>query len=115
MNEVLNQIAPIELSELEELVGGANEKGIILEKIDTVSDIPIDLVVRLGKKKMILRDIRQLSVGDVLEVEKKAGHKVDIYLADQHAGIGEVLLVDDKFGIVVSEIFNYPRRKVNKQ
>ncbi len=107
-------MARIELSELEYLEKEHIEKGMVMENIHGISDIPIDFIVRLGKKRMTLEDIRLLSVGDILEVEKKAGHKVDIYLAEQHAGIGEVLLVEDKFGIVISDIFHYPKRRANK-
>lgn len=111
MNELLNKVSPIELSELEELEIKKSGRTAV-ENIDSISDISIELVVRLGRKKMTIGDACQLAVGSILEVEKKAGHKVDIYLDNQHAGIGEVILVEENFGIVISDILNYQKKRV---
>ena len=43
-------------------------------------------------------------MGDVLEVEKNLGHKVDVYLSNMKVGIGEAIVMDEKFGIIISEI-----------
>ncbi|WP_239255949.1 FliM/FliN family flagellar motor switch protein [Listeria ilorinensis] len=72
--------------------------------IEQVENIGVHLIVRLGRKEMTVGEIRELSVGDVLEVEKKPGHKVEIFLDNHKAGIGEAILMDENFGIVISEI-----------
>lgn len=53
---------------------------------------------------MPVGDIAELSIGDVLEVEKKPYHKVEIFLDEKKVGIGEAILMDENFGIVISEI-----------
>lgn len=53
---------------------------------------------------MPVGDIAELSIGDVLEVEKKLSHKVEIFLDEKKVGIGEAILMDENFGIVISEI-----------
>ncbi|EEL88511.1 flagellar motor switch protein [Bacillus cereus] len=97
-----HEVSPVSLMGLEEFAGGRNEA----EKahIDTVSDISIELGVKLGKSSITLGDVKQLKVGDVLEVEKNLGHKVDVYLSDIKVGIGEATVMDEKFGIIISEI-----------
>ncbi|WP_369900223.1 FliM/FliN family flagellar motor switch protein [Bacillus manliponensis] len=72
--------------------------------IDTMSDICIELGVKLGKTSIQLGDVKSLQVGDVLEVQKNLGHKVDVYLSDMKVGIGEAIVMDENFGIIISEI-----------
>lgn len=99
-----HEVSPVSLMGLEEFAGKRNEAG--KAHIDTVSDISIELGVKLGKSSIKLGDVKQLKVGDVLEVEKNLGHKVDVYLSDMKVGIGEaiVMVMDEKFGIIISEI-----------
>ncbi|MED1268682.1 flagellar motor switch protein FliN [Bacillus mycoides] len=97
-----HEVSPVSLMGLEEFAGKRNEAG--KANIDTVSDISIELGVKLGKSSIKLGDVKQLKVGDVLEVEKNLGHKVDVYLSDMKVGIGEAIVMDEKFGIIISEI-----------
>lgn len=53
---------------------------------------------------MLVGDIVELSIGDVFEVEKKFGYKVEIFFDEKKVGIGEVILMDENFGIVILEI-----------
>lgn len=115
MSEFINKVSSVELPNLDEYGERIANKAELLDNLDSISDISIDLVVKLGKKKISLGDITELNVGDVLEVEKKPGHKVDIYFAEQHSGIGEVVLLDENFGIVISDIFSYPKLKGKKE
>jgi flagellar motor switch protein FliN len=97
-----HEVSPVSLMGLEEFTGKRNEAG--KAHIDTVSDISIELGVKLGKSSIKLGDVKQLKVGDVLEVEKNLGHKVDVYLSNMKVGIGEAIVMDEKFGIIISEI-----------
>ncbi|AHI55212.1 FliM/FliN family flagellar motor switch protein [Listeria ivanovii] len=98
----MEQIFQVELPEWEpkEINQASREKGTIRQ----VENIGVKLSVRLGKKVMPVGDISELSIGDVLEVEKKPGHKVEIFLDEKKVGIGEAILMDENFGIVISEI-----------
>ena len=95
-----HEVSPVSLMGLEEFAGKRNEAS--KAHIDTVSDISIELGVKLGKTSITLGDVKQLKVGDVLE--KNLGHKVDVYLSNMKVGIGEAIVMDEKFGIIISEI-----------
>ncbi|PGK37951.1 flagellar motor switch protein [Bacillus anthracis] len=97
-----HEVSPVSLMSLEEYAGERNEAG--KAHIETVSDISIELGVKLGKASIQLGDVKSLKVGDILEVEKNLGHKVDVYLSDIKVGIGEAIVMDEKFGIIISEI-----------
>lgn len=90
-------------------VGGGEDKQGTLEN---VSDIYVDMIVKLGKTSVTVGDVRKLKVGDILGVEKKAGHKVDIYLGEEKVGIGEAVLMDNNFGIIISEINTDLKKKM---
>ena len=87
-----HEVSPVSLMGLEDFAGKRNEAG--KAHIDTVSDISIELGVKLGKSSITLGDVKQLKVGDVLEVEKNLGHKVDVYLSNMKVGIGEAIVMD---------------------
>ncbi|EOA3902643.1 flagellar motor switch protein FliN [Bacillus cytotoxicus] len=97
-----HEVSPVSLMSLEEYTGEHNDPA--KAHIDTISDISIELGVKLGKASIELGDVKNLKVGDVLEVEKKLGHKVDVYLSDIKVGIGEAIVMDEQFGIIISEI-----------
>ncbi|MDG4656212.1 FliM/FliN family flagellar motor switch protein [Ectobacillus antri] len=95
-----HQIAKVELMDLQqqEMVHADPQP------ICNVADIAVELSVRLGKTNVTIGDVRQLKVGDLLPVIKESGHKVDVYLGEKKVGIGEAVLLDDKFGIIISEM-----------
>ncbi|PEA53512.1 flagellar motor switch protein [Bacillus pseudomycoides] len=97
-----HEVSSVALVNLEEYTKDPNE--LSKAHIETVSDISVELGVRLGKKTLTLGDVKNLKVGDILEVEKKLGHKVDVYLSSEKVGIGEAIVMDENFGIIISEI-----------
>ncbi|PEB53925.1 flagellar motor switch protein [Bacillus pseudomycoides] len=97
-----HEVSPVSLMSLEEYA--AQRKEAAKAHIETVSDISLELGVKLGKTSIQLGDVKSLKVGDVLEVEKNLGHKVDVYLSNMKVGIGEAIVMDEKFGIIISEI-----------
>ncbi|MCM3736610.1 FliM/FliN family flagellar motor switch protein [Bacillus cytotoxicus] len=97
-----HEVCSVTLVDLDEVVKDYNEQS--KAHIEKVSDISIELGVRLGKKSVTLADVKKLKVGDILEVEKNLGHKVDVYLSDEKVGIGEAIVMDANFGIIISEI-----------
>lgn len=98
------QVSKVELMDFEQ----AEERPIEFEEaprtIHNVADIIVDLSVRLGKTSVTIGDVRTLKVGDMLPVKKESGHKVEIYLGNKKVGIGEAILLDNKFGIIISEM-----------
>lgn len=88
-------------AEFEELnsSGQAEEK-----EIDFLLDIPLDVSVKLGHSRMIIKDLLSLSQGSVIELDKLAGEPMDVLVNDKLVARGEVVVVNEKFGIRLTDI-----------
>lgn len=73
-------------------------------------DIVLDLTVELGRTRMTVREILNLGPGSVVELDKLAGEAVDISVNDTFIAKGEVVVVDEKFGVRVTEIMSPAKR-----
>jgi len=78
--------------------------------MDLIMDVALDLSVELGRTSLPVRDILQLGPGSILELDKLAGEPVDIMVNGKLIARGEVVVVDDNFGIRVTEIANRNER-----
>ena len=76
----------------------------------TLLSIPLKLSVRLGETKMLVNDLRQLGQGSIIELNKLAGAHMDLLINDCLLGQGEVVVVNEHFGIRVVEILSLPDR-----
>ncbi|NLY26309.1 MAG: flagellar motor switch protein FliN [Alcaligenaceae bacterium] len=72
--------------------------------IDMVMDIPVQLSVELGRTRLTIKNILQLGQGSVVELDGLAGEPMDIYVNGYLIAQGEVVVVDDKYGIRVTDI-----------
>jgi len=81
--------------------------------LDLVLDISMPVTVELGRAPMSLRDLLQLRSGSVVELDKMAGDPVDLYVRDVRFARGEVVVVDNNFGLRITEIIN-PQRRIRE-
>ena len=72
--------------------------------LDFILDIPLQVTVQLGGSRMLIRDLLQLGQGSVVELEKMAGEPLDVYISDKLIARGEVVVVNEKFGIRLTDI-----------
>ncbi|MDR1035930.1 MAG: flagellar motor switch protein FliN [Deltaproteobacteria bacterium] len=72
--------------------------------LDFILDIPLEISVELGRTKMIINDLLQLGQGSVIELSKLAGEPLEIYVNDKLVARGEVVVVNEKFGVRVTDI-----------
>lgn len=72
--------------------------------LDFILDIPLEVSVQLGRSKMLIRDLLQLGQGAVVELEKMAGEPLDVYIGDKLIARGEVVVINEKFGIRLTDI-----------
>jgi flagellar motor switch protein FliN/FliY len=72
--------------------------------LDPVADIPVNLSAVLGRTSMSVDTVLKLGRGAVIELNRKVGEPVDVYLNDRLVARGEVVVVDDKLGITMTEI-----------
>ncbi len=85
---------------------GANRKGKggDATNIDLLMDVSLKVTVELGRTRMMLRQVLELQHGSVIELERLAGDPVDIFVNERLIGRGEVVVVDDKFGVKITEL-----------
>ncbi|MEG1255988.1 flagellar motor switch phosphatase FliY [Clostridium sp.] len=74
------------------------------KNIDLILDVPLELSVELGRTKKNIRDILALSRGSLIELNKLAEEPVDIYINGKRIAYGEVVVVDENFGVKITEI-----------
>ncbi|MCC6729249.1 MAG: flagellar motor switch protein FliN [Chthonomonadales bacterium] len=72
--------------------------------IDLIMDIPLDVTVELGRVRMLIKDVLALSAGSIVELERVAGEPVDLLVNGRLVAKGEVVVIDDNFGIRITEI-----------
>lgn len=83
------------------VLGDASEGNVTL---DAVSDIPVQISVVLGKTNMQVQQLLKLGRGAVVELDRKVGEPVDIYVNNRLVARGEVVVVEDKIGVTMTEI-----------
>lgn len=81
--------------------------------LSLLMDIPLEVSVELGRVKMLVRDIVELGAGSIVEIEKAAGEPVDILVNRRLVARGEVVVIEDNFGVRITEILN-PRERIAK-
>jgi flagellar motor switch protein FliN/FliY len=80
---------------------------------DLILDIPLEVRVELGRSKMLVNDLLQLGQGSIVELDKKVGELIDIYVADKLLARGEVVVLEEKFGIRLTDIISPDERIKN--
>jgi flagellar motor switch protein FliN/FliY len=84
--------------------GMAPLKGTGLTSIDMLMDVMLQLTVELGRTQMSVRQVLDMQKGSVVELNKIAGDSVDIFVNEHLIAKGEVVVVDDKFGVRIIEL-----------
>lgn len=81
--------------------------------IDMIMDIPVQMSVELGRTRLTIKNILQLGQGSVVELDGLAGEPMDIYVNGYLIAQGEVVVVEDKYGIRVTDIIT-PSDRINR-
>lgn len=76
--------------------------------LEFLLDVPIRLTVELGSCQIAMRDLLQLNVGSVVQLDKPANASVDLYVNQKLVARGEVVVVEENFGIKLTEILAKP-------
>lgn len=80
--------------------------------LEMILDIPLDVTVELGRVRMLIRDVLELSTGSVIELDRIAGEPVDLLVNGRLVAKGEVVVIEDNFGIRITEIVSPAERVV---
>lgn len=81
-----------------------NLDGIAPENIDLIMDVPLEVTVELGRTSKSIKDILDFSPGTIIELDKLAGEPVDVLVNGKFVAKGEVVVIEESFGIRVTEI-----------
>jgi flagellar motor switch protein FliN len=77
--------------------------------LEAVFDVPVQVSAVLGRAKMDVGDLLKLGPGTVLELDRKVGEAIDIYVNNRLVARGEVVLVEDKLGVTMTEVIKADR------
>lgn len=78
--------------------------------LDFILDIPLTLTVELGRCRMLINELLQLGQGSVVELQKIAGEPMDVYVNQRLIARGEVVVVNEKFGVRLTDIISPAER-----
>ena len=77
--------------------------------LEAVFDVPVQVSAVLGRSKMDVGELLKLGPGTVLELDRRVGEAIDIYVNNRLVARGEVVLVEDKLGVTMTEIIKQER------
>ena len=81
----------------------------IASDLEAVFDVPVQVSAVLGRARMEIGDLLKLGPGTVLELDRKVGEAIDIYVNNRLVARGEVVLVEEKLGVTMTEIIKAER------
>jgi len=94
-----------ELTEDERPITGAEKR-----KLDTILDIPVTISMEVGRSNISIRNLLQLNQGSVVELDRVAGEALDVLVNGTLIAHGEVVVVNDKFGIRLTDVISQIER-----
>ena len=80
------------------------------KKLDAILDIPVTITMEVGHAKISIRNLLQLNQGSVIELERLAGEPLDVLVNGTLIAHGEVVVVNDKFGIRLTDVISQVER-----
>ena len=81
-----------------------------VENLDLILDVSTKITVELGRTAMLIKDVLKLNIGSVIEINKLAGEPVDILINEKLVAKGEVVVINENFGVRVTEIVGAEQR-----
>ncbi len=107
----LSNVDPKDLQEISNIADNVQAGDDALNKLkvqnlDFILDIPLKVTVELGRTSVVIKDLLQLGQGSVLELDKLAGEPLEILVNGKLVAKGEVVVVNEKFGIRLTDIIS---------
>jgi len=99
-------VKPVEFASFEQISYQQQE----IQNLDMLLDIPLKVTVELGRTKRSVKEILELSSGSIIELDKLAGEHVDILVNNKIVAKGEVVVIDENFGVRVTDIISKSER-----
>lgn len=106
--EQIDDVQPAPLEELtDETVPITDDER---RKLDTIMDIPVTISMEVGRTQISIRNLLQLNQGSVVELDRIAGESLDVMVNGTLIAHGEVVVVNDKFGIRLTDVISQTER-----
>jgi len=100
----------VHVAELDELSEDAPITHAEKKKLDTILDIPVTISMEVGRSQISIRNLLQLNQGSVVELDRVAGEPLDVLINGTLIAHGEVVVVNDKFGIRLTDVISQIER-----
>ena len=100
----------VEAQKLKNLTDSGNDGDV---NLDVVMDIPVSIALEIGRTKISIRNLLKLNQGSVVELDRLAGEPLDVLVNNTLVAHGEVVVVNDKFGIRLTDVISREERLKN--
>lgn len=111
MSNVLEtQATAAEFSDLQDTGGPSEARDVSLE---VILDVPVTLSMEVGRTRIPIRNLLQLNQGSVVELDRAAGEPLDVFVNGTLVAHGEVVVVNEKFGIRLTDVIS-PAERIKK-
>ena len=102
-----DDVKDLEIQEIQD--AGKTSQG-APKDINFILDIPLEVTVVIGRTKILVQELLQLGQGSVVALEKLAGEPMEVYVNDRLIGRGEVVVVNERFGVRLTDIISPAER-----
>ncbi|WP_339386086.1 flagellar motor switch protein FliN [Vibrio caribbeanicus] len=106
----VDEVMAAQLDELEDTSPASSITDDERRKIDSILDIPVTISMEVGRSQISIRNLLQLNQGSVVELERLAGESLDVLVNGTLIAHGEVVVVNDKFGIRLTDVISQTER-----
>lgn len=106
--QALEEAQAVELDELTDTAAALSEEE--AAKLDSIMDIPVTISMEVGRSFISIRNLLQLNQGSVVELDRVAGEPLDVMVNGTLIAHGEVVVVNDKFGIRLTDVISQTER-----
>ena len=104
-----NEESDASLAQFDALQSDAGAVGNDLN-LDVILDVPVTLSLEVGRSRMPIRNLLQLNQGSVIELERGAGEPLDVYVNGTLIAHGEVVVINDRFGVRLTDVVSPSER-----
>ena len=96
---------PVAMEEMESIEGLGKEQA---QNLDLIMEVPLQVTVEIGRTERKVQDILEFSKGSLVVLDKLAGDQVDLFVNGKCVARGDVVVIDDNFGLRITEIVQKP-------
>lgn len=111
--EATDSAEPLELDEFDSVAPATTRESVGNPDLDVILDIPVTISMEVGRTSITIRNLLQLNQGSVIELDRLAGEPLDVLVNGTLIAHGEVVVVNEKFGIRMTDVIS-PSERIKK-